>query len=1116
MLGSTGTRSRSPFASLATILVLAALVAPAARAFTSARPEGRFDPFVQQREGGVLATSPRDVRDLPATDALRVGWEAFVRDGGGTWRMYVDERTGRPTLASGSGLDWSDADGETTLAGLETRARSFLDRHRVLVGETGATVVLDPEASGRRSDGGWLVVFRQEIDGLPVADARFDFHVKHGRMNLFGSHAWGDPTWVGAASLTAAEARAALDAHLGVDTAAFEQVEAPERIVVPVDAAGPATRPQAWTGPRGQGLAHVPVWRLSFREPGEAALWIGEIDARDGRVVAFYDGAHYAAIRGGVFPVSPDGDCADGGCEIAGFPMPFVDYTEAGQSEAFADAYGNLACADPAASFETNLVGTYVEVRDECGPTAEPGPCDAGLELGLKAGENCERAPGASAGNTSGARSGYYQVNRVAEVARHYLPDNTWLQGRVVLNVNVDSTCNATWGGQINMYRAGNGCGHTAEIQGVVTHEWGHGFDQNDGGGYDNTSEAYADVVAIFAARDSCVGRGFFVDGTCSGYGDTCLNCSGIRDHDWAARQANTPATPQDFVQNNCPGGSGPCGYSVHCEGYPIGESIYDLATRDLPAAGLDPASAWQLAERLWYASRAGSGGAIYTCALPDTDSCASGSWFQQMRAADDDDGDLSNGTPHAAALYAAFARHNIACGLPEDPENQSTSTCPAFDTPTLTVTETEAGTELQWAAVPDAESYLVFRGELGCDRQQVPVATVAAPATSWLDDVSDAGLVRRYRVQAIGANAACRSAVSSCVAAPDGPRLQRNGSRIEEDPVNGNASGFPDPGETFRLPTTLFNSGVLDAAGVAGRLRVVDPVLGRALVPEASWVDIPVGAEAESDAPHFEVTLFDAATCGTSVELDLEMRAADAAPRTTRFRIPLGTLDRDFVQDESVEIPNLETVTSDLVVDQDRTLTELDVSVDINQFQIADLIVELTSPSGTTVRLHDQSNGFGGIDVRFDLERDPDGPGTMADFVGESTLGTWTLTVTDAGSGSIGSGTLVGWTLHATVAEPFDCAPFACPEPAPTVSPDGLTVDRTAEGDLVFDWLPVAGAAGYHVLQSTGAPFDGAVDLTGRTSGETTLTVPGGVAATPDLTFFEVRTVNACNEESP
>ena len=32
------------------------------------------------------------------------------------------------------------------------------------------------------------------------------------------------------------------------------------------------------------------------------------------------------------------------------------------------------------------------------------------------------------------------------------------------------------------------------------------------------------------------------------------------------------------------------------------------------------------------------------------------------MRAVDDDDGNLTNGTPHGGALFAAFNRHGIAC----------------------------------------------------------------------------------------------------------------------------------------------------------------------------------------------------------------------------------------------------------------------------------------------------------------------------------------------------------------------------------------------------------------------------------------------------------------------
>src|SRR4029078_4448490 len=113
-----------------------------------------------------------------------------------------------------------------------------------------------------------------------------------------------------------------------------------------------------------------------------------------------------------------------------------------------------------------------------------------------------------------------------------------------------------------------------------------------------------------------------------------------------------------------CSTGSGPCGREVHCESYLSGETLWDLAARDLPASGLDQQTAWQLADRLWYKSRTGSGGNIYTCGSPASNrSCAASSWFSELRTIDDDDGNLANGTPHAAAVFAAFSLHNIPCG---------------------------------------------------------------------------------------------------------------------------------------------------------------------------------------------------------------------------------------------------------------------------------------------------------------------------------------------------------------------------------------------------------------------------------------------------------------------
>jgi subtilisin-like proprotein convertase family protein len=1107
---------------IVTIIFLVAL--PVAMAATELRPAGRFDDRVRSRDGGVIAVEARAIENLEPSDGLRVGWEEFRGRHGGRWKVLLDERTGLPSLVSGRGIEWLSEQslGGASLEQLETRARAFLASNRELLGDWTTVLELDTAASAEIRPGHWQLLFRQRVDGVRVENARLELHVVQGRMAMFGATHWGVPTTRGTPTLDADEARAAIDAYLGVTTADFEQVGEPELTMIALDADRTRGEGQTWTGPRGQGLEHALIWRLRFRDPAEAPLWVAEVDAHDGSVIAFFDGAHYDTIRGGVFPISNEGDCAAGGCEIAGFPMPFADYTESGQSEAFADTYGTMTCADPAASVETNLIGPYIRVDDVCGPLSETGTCGDGVDLGLKRGENCEVEPGASAGNTAAARSAYYHLNRVAEAARFYDPTNTWLSDELTVNVNIASTCNAYWNGEINMYGGGNGCGNTGELHGVLVHEWGHGLDANDGGGMDNTSEAYADVVSIFAARQSCVSPGMYNDGsTCSGYGDTCLTCTGLRDHDWAARERNTPTTPTNFVAFCPPGPGGPCRMESHCESYPISEAIYDFAVRDLPAAGLDPDTAWQLAERLWYETRPGSGGDIYSCIRTNlAHSCFASHWFQRMLVADDDDGDLSNGTPHAAALYAAFKRHGIACGGVNDPENQSTSSCPTLAAPVLTVVETAPGTELSWTTVAGADEYRVYRGDMGCNRQQVPIASLPGTQQTFVDTEAELDLPRHYRVEAFGTNHACHSPVSNCASTPLGARLQVNEYRLIE--TGSSINDLPEPGETVKLPVTLLNSGIEGTTTTTGTLRLLESTKGRVLQPEASWADIPSNAIQESADPHFEMVVLESTSCGDTLTLEFDADAANAVPTRRSFQIQMGDRNRDFVKGAGLPIPPETTspVTSTLVFDEDQSLSELDVSINIFHQDATELIVELMSPEGTTVRLHDQSTPAGsGLQVRYDLERAPDGPGTMDDFVGESVLGTWTLSAEDVGTGSVGNGTLVQWSLHTTVAGGFGCQVQVCGEPTPTEAVGNLRVDASVNGseiDLVFSWDSVAAAAGYHVLESTDPTFSSTMDLTGRTAGPTTFTAADGAHNTPDVTFFQVKAINTCNQEGP
>ena len=733
---------------------------------------GLFDHLAKPRVGGTIGVRPVPLSDLPAGDPLKLEWERTAADDGGAWRVWVDERSGLPSLASGRAVAWvskdvvrSSTDAETVDL-LATLAADFLKEHRSLLGTWDGQIELDVAGSVRKGPDVWQIRFRQVIDGVPVEGAHYDFHVTQGNLVAFGARRWAPVRISAEPVLSQVEARDILNDYVRpTEEDGVVDLAAPELLLVPLDA-DPASA-SAWKGARGKGYAHRLIWRHRFTDLHEIATWTGEIDAHTGELLAFYDDTRYDRIKGHVNPISDDGNCPDGGCPEPGFPMPYVGYTIDGGTVQYTDQSGNYECGTIGSTIETSLVGPYVNIDDTCGIVSEFTTCDDELDLGVADGINCGVATGASPGNTDAARTAYYSLSMVSRKARFWTTGIPWLDQPVNCRTNVNATCNASWGANwINMYRAGNGCGNTGQIQGVTVHEWGHGFDYNDGGGASSSGEAYADVVALFESRQSCMGRGFHIGATCAGYGDTCLTCTGIREMDWDARASHTPATPTGFLTTYCGVGGGPCGKQVHCESHVATETIFDLATRDLPVMGIDADTAWQLAERLWYQSRPGTGGDIYDCTLPDSDSCNIGSWYHQLRVQDDDDGDLGNGTPHAAAIFAAFARHDIACGSAGDPENQNSSSCPTLAAPQVSFAAQTNAVDLSWDPVAGAAAYRVYRNELGCNKAQVPLAEVGSGTTHYLDEGLINDFTAYYRVQAVGANPTCESPVSNCLAA--------------------------------------------------------------------------------------------------------------------------------------------------------------------------------------------------------------------------------------------------------------------------------------------------------------------------------------------------------------
>lgn len=633
----------------------------------------------------------------------------------------------------------------------------------------------------------WHISIPQTVNGIPVRWGRLLAVMNHGNLILSGTETWGNVAVDTTPSIPAAVAlKKGFDFVGGLSASdRFWKNAALELI--------PFSPPQftlgeAFDGPLGSGYGHHLAWVFGFQRMPELARWEMAVDAHSGELLYLSDKNNYVdkKIDGGIYPLTNTGVCPTNstcGAMQPGTPMPWAD-----TGLAFTNGAG-VFDFPTAVNVTTTLNGLYVRINDSCGVANESAV--GSVHLGGSNGNTDCVSGGSSPGNTPASRSGFYEVNRIAETARGYLPLNTWLQSQLTANMNLPQTCNAFWDGStINFYQSGAGCRNTGEIAAVFDHEWGHGLDNNDSNGtLSDSSEGYADIASMFRLWSSCIGYGFFqtrdqgcgttADGT--GFNENedqngglhCdLDCSGVRDADWDKHADHIP-DGVGFVCNSCLGGggqqspsdnAGPCGRETHCAAAPSRQAAWDFAARDLPTAGFDATTSFIIADKIFYQG-SGNIGAWHNCTCPSSaDGCGAGNAYMQWLGADDDDGDISNGTPHMAALYAAFNRHGIACNSPT-PANAGCSGGPTT-APTVTVQPKHNQNVINWNSISGATSYFVFRSEgfAGCNFGKTLIATVNA--TTYTDNEVSNGRQYNYVVSAVGSSTSCFTPASSCVSA--------------------------------------------------------------------------------------------------------------------------------------------------------------------------------------------------------------------------------------------------------------------------------------------------------------------------------------------------------------
>ncbi len=455
------------------------------------------------------------------------------------------------------------------------------------------------DAAVTRGAGKVAVHFTQNYEDVPVLGGfATALYTEAGRLAAVGAKLHADIEVSPVPSLSAAEAIAVASAAVAFDSANDHIVGEPELVVVPTEREG--------------GVAYYLTWKVVVATQSVYAVWESYVDAHSGDIVYRFNRVNYM-YSGQVSGPVDDVTYCQGTTDLP-FGRVRVDLGNGENTVTEADGSFVIEGNFGAQPIDVGLDGPECRVINSGAPeaaysaTIQP---DVPLAV-IFDDTNSDPAE----------RSTYYWTTATERFIQSI--DPSWNYTQVTARVNVDASCNANWTGTVmNFFRASGGCGNTGRIGDVVAHEFGHCIQFNLIGdqGEEGLGEGNSDIAGTFMVDDPVIGRGFSLD-----------NCaSGIRNCD------NNLIYPDNVV-----------GQGIHSAGRVICGFNWD-ARQELEAS-LGNQVGEETCGSLWHFSRK----VLRPRMQPD-----------QVLAyflMDDDDGDITNGTPNYDELCAAAGAHNFAC----------------------------------------------------------------------------------------------------------------------------------------------------------------------------------------------------------------------------------------------------------------------------------------------------------------------------------------------------------------------------------------------------------------------------------------------------------------------
>ena len=317
-----------------------------------------------------------------------------------------------------------------------------------------------------------------------------------------------------------------------------------------------------------------------------------------------------ASISGQIYELNPYQ-----GAVTQGIPNVYV--TVAGVDYATDESGSATISAAPGSTASVRLMGPWSRVY-----TANATPT---MNITLADGENAINLDDFS---NIKERSAFRSVQRIHDFMKTWMPSEfVGMDFQLPTNIDVAGTCNAMYNGtSINFYDIGGGCNATAVVADVCYHEYGHGINdkyyQSIGSSFNNGAmgEGYADFWAMACNNSPLLGVGFYTE-----------NENPLRRYDQDPRVYPTNISGE-----------------IHNDGQIIVGAWWDTHL----LLGADMNMTMPLFVETYAGAQAaaanGNEGVAYTDVLID------------LLQADDDDGDITNGTPHGNEIVQGFYIHGI------------------------------------------------------------------------------------------------------------------------------------------------------------------------------------------------------------------------------------------------------------------------------------------------------------------------------------------------------------------------------------------------------------------------------------------------------------------------